>query len=226
MFSANALLATLGAGTGANGGNTFPSYSLLAERKETYGNNTSNATRDGIEKPAAQDDRLFLNTNTPWSTFICGSQGSGKSHTLSCILENALLQGSRLGKLPNPLAGIVFHYDKFTGFSSSQTCEAVYLCSKGIPVNVLVAPTNYWKMRDLYENLKGLPPGVKPNVAPLFLEPEQLNVERMMKLMAIDNSEGGMPLYMEVRETDARTGTLIRIQERPLADLECALDGL
>ena len=28
------------------------------------------------------DSRLFLNLNAPWSAFICGSQGSGKSHTL------------------------------------------------------------------------------------------------------------------------------------------------
>ncbi len=32
------------------------------------------------------DPRLFLNTNIPFSAFICGLQGSGKSHTLSCIL--------------------------------------------------------------------------------------------------------------------------------------------
>ena len=33
-----------------------------------------------------QENRLFLNTNIPSSFFICGLQGSGKSHTLSCLL--------------------------------------------------------------------------------------------------------------------------------------------
>lgn len=32
------------------------------------------------------DSRLFLNTNVPFSAFICGVQGSGKSHTTSCLI--------------------------------------------------------------------------------------------------------------------------------------------
>ncbi len=176
----------------------FPSYGLLAERQQTYGYDTHISIGDGGKESAEQDHRLFLNTNAPWSAFICGSQGSGKSHTLSCILEDALLPDLGLGKLPNKLAGIVFHYDKFIGVSSSQICEAAYLCSKGIQVNVLVSPSSFWPMRKLYENLPGLEPGMKPNVAPLLLEPMQLNVERMMKLMAMEDKEGGMPLYMQV----------------------------
>ncbi|CAN9170184.1 unnamed protein product [Alternaria alternata] len=39
---------------------------------------------------AHADRRLFFNVTTPSSIFICGSQGSGKSHTLSCLLENCL----------------------------------------------------------------------------------------------------------------------------------------
>ena len=35
---------------------------------------------------AITDPRLFLNTNVPFSAFICGLQGSGKSHTISCLL--------------------------------------------------------------------------------------------------------------------------------------------
>ena len=146
-----------------------------------------------------KDKRLFVNFNTPWSTFICGSQGSGKSHSLSCMLENALLP-SRLGKLPRPLAGMVFHYDKFTGFSSTQICEAAYLASEGITVNILVSPTNLGRMTKAYRNLPGFPPNVrKPVVAPLLLNEKQLNVERMMKLMAVDEKDGRMALYMEVR---------------------------
>ena len=41
---------------------------------------------DGDAESFIPDDRIFLNTNVPWSAFICGSQGSGKSHTLSCML--------------------------------------------------------------------------------------------------------------------------------------------
>jgi hypothetical protein len=34
----------------------------------------------------ADDPRIMLNTNIPFSTFVCGLQGSGKSHTTSCII--------------------------------------------------------------------------------------------------------------------------------------------
>jgi hypothetical protein len=32
------------------------------------------------------DSRLFLNTNIPFSAFVCGVQGSGKSHTTACMI--------------------------------------------------------------------------------------------------------------------------------------------
>lgn len=37
-----------------------------------------------------KDRRVFLNTSVPFSAFICGVQGSGKSHTLSCMLGTVL----------------------------------------------------------------------------------------------------------------------------------------
>lgn len=48
---------------------------------EGKGNRTDEAS-----DPTTDDPRVFLNTNIPISAFICGVQGSGKSHTLSCIL--------------------------------------------------------------------------------------------------------------------------------------------
>ena len=116
------------------------------------------------------------------------------------MLESALMP-SRLGKLPNPLAAIVFHYDKFTGFAKSQICEAALLCSAEIPVTVLVSPSNLYRMRNAYENIPDLSQNeIKPVVAPLLLEERHLNVERMMKLMAIDEKEGKISLYMEVSD--------------------------
>jgi len=114
------------------------------------------------------------------------------------MLEDALIP-SRLGKLPHPLAGMVFHYDKFTGFSSTQICEAAYLASAGIPVKVLVSSSNLWRMKRAYQNLPGFPNVAKPVVVPLLLHEKHLNVERMMKLMAVDEKDGKMALYMEVR---------------------------
>ncbi|KAF2729196.1 hypothetical protein EJ04DRAFT_568872 [Polyplosphaeria fusca] len=138
---------------------------------------------------------VLLNTDSPWSAFLCGSQGSGKSHTLSCMLENCLLTDKtmlpKIGLNPHPLAGLVFHYDRCQG---SGVCEAAYLCSS-IPTTVLVSPSNYGRLKEAYEGVaKEL--GAKIAVKQLHILPKYLDTERMKILMAVDK-EGEMPLYMQ-----------------------------
>ena len=216
LFSADVLRSVIRHENIVPGPSLLPQYGLLAQIQETFDANEAKDNGDDpglvnafgepieanpVELPTkATDNRLFININAPWSAFICGSQGSGKSHTLSCMLESALVE-SRLGKLDRPLAGMVFHYDKFTGFASSQICEAAYLASSGIPVRVLVSPSNLYRMTRAYENLPGFPPNAKkPVVAPLLLQEKHLNVERMMRLMAVNETDGKISLYMEARQ--------------------------
>ncbi|KAI9800748.1 MAG: hypothetical protein M1833_003164 [Piccolia ochrophora] len=208
LFSAKVKLAAEGndaaenvAGTeqqvGSQRDNIFPEYGLLAVDVESVQGFLDAKQEESYE--AAVDPRIFVNVNTPWSAFICGSQGSGKSHTLSCLLENCLIESKRLGQLPKPLTGLVFHYDKFNSFSAGQVCEAAYLCSSGIPVKVLVSPSNFWNMQEAYKNMPNLPKGApKPTVSPLYFEESQLTIGRMMRLMAVKESDGPMPLYIEV----------------------------
>lgn len=158
-----------------------------------------------------EDPRIFLNVNAPWSAFICGSQGSGKSYTLSCMLENCLIS-SKLGQLPSPLAGIVFHYDAFKSYGSNQLSETAYLCSSGVPVRVLVSPSNYWKMKFAYENIPDLPPNSpRPEVIPMKFQDKHLDAGRMMSLMAVNDKDGPTPLYIEVwtESTPIRTQCLL-----------------
>ncbi|KAG7008725.1 hypothetical protein G7Y79_00004g013090 [Physcia stellaris] len=213
VFSADVLRAAYDATVPALPSDTLRQYGLLAGIQEICGldsvipasNDSPNDEPKEIRKHSRlselEDNRLFLNTNTPWSAFICGSQGAGKSHTLSCMLEAALLQPqapNRLGKLPAPLAGIVFHYDRFTGLSGNQICEAAYLCSKGIPVKVLVSPASFKKMQKLYSNLRDVPKHLQPAVHPMLIEQKHLDAARMLKLMAVEGTDGTRPLYMEV----------------------------
>jgi hypothetical protein len=151
----------------------------------------------GTDSEDHELEPIFVNTDTPWSAFICGQQSSGKSYTLSCMLEGCLLDSNRLGKLPEPLTGIVFNYDSQAG----DVCEAAYLCSAGIKVTVLVSPSNQEKMEKLYMRL----PQAKKNlkVEPLYLKPEHLNTERMKRLMAFGDNESNPPLYLQVRDPDA-----------------------
>ncbi|KAL2000648.1 hypothetical protein VTN02DRAFT_2801 [Thermoascus thermophilus] len=178
--------------SGAETGAVYPQYGLMGLRLES---DAGGEERVGSEETST-DNLVYANIMTPWSAFICGSQGSGKSHTLSCLLENALLLPSRVGNLSRPLAAIVFHYDRFTGFSSTQLCEAAYLCSAGIPVRVLVSPSNFAAMKKLYGNMPGMPSkGRKPEVVPLFFRAGDLKISMMKTLMAVGDET---PLYMEV----------------------------
>jgi len=145
------------------------------------------------ERPAnSVNSPIFLNTNTPWSAFICGSQGSGKSYTMSYMLENCLLASSAIGRCPKPLAGMLFHYD---AHSTGAVCEAAYLATQML-VRVLVSPSNFYKLKALYENLPGLQGKIK--VVPLLLKELQLNTQRMLRLMTFSDKDGAVPLYMEV----------------------------
>lgn len=137
------------------------------------------------------DELFYYNVAAPSSTFICGSQGSGKSHTLSCLLENSLFP-SVANELPRPLTGIVFHYDTFISDSQGSPCEAAYLSTNAaVCVRVLCAPTNLATMRRTYAGL--------PNVTiePLSIREQDLTTKRMMDLMAVKKGEA-MPLYMHV----------------------------
>lgn len=137
------------------------------------------------------DPRVFWNIAAPSSFFICGSQGSGKSHHLSCLLENALVPCAA-NVLPRPLTGIIFHCDTFISDSGGSPCEAAWLASNtNIEVRVLCPPTNIYMMRQMYSKL----PGVK--VEELRLKESDFNTTRMMDLMAI-SSGNTVPLYMSV----------------------------
>ncbi|KAL6922624.1 hypothetical protein FSST1_006650 [Fusarium sambucinum] len=137
--------------------------------------------------------RIFYNVADPTSTFLCGSQGSGKSHTLSTILENCLLPCTA-NKLPRPLSGLVFHYDTFISDTGGMPCEAAYLSShQGVSVRVLCAPSNYFNIKRIYGGL--------PNVAVerLRINQADLNTQRMLDLMAVSSVKGGsLPLYLHV----------------------------
>ncbi|KAK8016250.1 hypothetical protein PG993_014439 [Apiospora rasikravindrae] len=156
----------------------FPQYAFLAGNSQE-GHGAGQA-----------DPRIFYNVASPSSIFICGQQGSGKSHTLSCLLEGCLMP-SKLGRLPHPLTGIVFHYDTFVSDASGTPCEAAYLASSAnIKVRVLCAPTSIRTMKKTYSKLPGV------SVEELRLRESDLNTKRMLDLMQVGG--GSMPLYMHV----------------------------
>nr|OQO18693.1 hypothetical protein B0A51_14566 [Rachicladosporium sp. CCFEE 5018] len=161
---------------------TYPQYAMLGYNREKG--------RTDIQP----GETIFLNNNSPCSTFICGSQGSGKSYTLAAMLEGCLLEGNRFGPMQQPLAGVLFQYDIDGG---STIAEAASLCSRGIRVQVLVSRTNYHKLKAMYEAKAGAHQNFM-TVTPLLIQDSQLTTERMQRLMSLDETTGNSPLYMDV----------------------------
>ncbi|TFY69603.1 hypothetical protein EVG20_g3065 [Dentipellis fragilis] len=145
-----------------------------------------------------QDSRLYVNTNAPLSTFICGVQGSGKSHTVSVLLENMFIRDYfPIGELVNPLSGLVLHFGE-TG-SAARPCEAAFVGRSDLPgvkyapsVVVYVSPSSLKRMTKLYESL-----GKSVRVRPLYFEDSELDAAAFLSLMAVSSSDSA-PLYMHV----------------------------
>ncbi|EFW14431.1 hypothetical protein D8B26_008284 [Coccidioides posadasii str. Silveira] len=85
---------------------------------------------DEHQHQGAKDFLVYANISAPWSTFIRDSQHRGKSHSLSCTLENSLMVLSIAGKVATPLAELVLCCDNFIGIETGQLCEAVYFCAR------------------------------------------------------------------------------------------------
>lgn len=89
------------------------------------------------EQPGLRNlEPIMHNTSAPSLAFICGSQGSGKSYTFTCMLENGLLPTTAPGTGSSPLAGLVFHYDNN---GSTALAEATSLAHSGVKVRVLAS---------------------------------------------------------------------------------------
>ncbi|KAF7342598.1 p-loop containing nucleoside triphosphate hydrolase protein [Mycena sanguinolenta] len=164
-------------------------------------------------------DRVYINTNTPSSAVICGVQGSGKSHTVSCLLECALIPDSRVGKLPSPLSALVFHFDTQDG---GRPCEAAFLSSPSahrvsLPyVTVLCSPSNLNRRRRAYASL------TQVRVEPLYLSEKDLTADRMLALMGCDNLEGARDI-----ESYFTPGGLVLVDlTDPFLDVESMTIGL
>lgn len=120
----------------------FSQYGFFAGKADVL-DQLSASGRDASSISPASDPSIFFNISAPSSAFICGSQGSGKSHTLSVLLESCLLKLPDVNKLDNPLAALVFHYDSFISDLKGTPCEAAHLSSNpNVRVRVLCSPSN------------------------------------------------------------------------------------
>ncbi|KAH7101553.1 hypothetical protein BKA62DRAFT_703329 [Auriculariales sp. MPI-PUGE-AT-0066] len=166
---------------------------------------------------------VYVNSNTPSSGVVCGVQGSGKSHTVSCILENALLVDDRLATSQNHLQDF-FHFDEEDG---DRACEAAYLGTSlddsdngghGRRITVLASAINIANRQRTYGSLKNV------NVQPLLLGEADITAHRLLALMGwSEENADKLPLYMHtilqiVREMGAEAFSYSDFKERVAAE--------
>lgn len=123
--------------------------------------------------------------------------GSGKSHTVSAMLENMMISNfSAIGSLAKPLSGLVLHYGE--GGANSLPNETAWLSSsissfvKGPPVVVYVSRSSLQTMRAVYRPL-----GAKVSVEPLVFENSELDSAAILSMMAVGSVDSA-PLYMQI----------------------------
>lgn len=150
------------------------------------------------------DAKIFQNKNVPFPSFICGVQGSGKSHTTATMLENALIPSKHLGRLKAPVSALVFSYgDWSSGGAGFDISEAAYLSAPdpAYPhthvkkVTVLVSPSNP-AIEHLYKG-RGI------EVVPFRLNSRALDIGALRTLMAVDD-KAAVALYMAKIESILR----------------------
>jgi hypothetical protein len=179
------------------------------------------------EDPSLPASQVFMNTNAPLSTFVCGVQGSGKSHTTSCILENAVIPSPHLGQLESPVSTLVFNYGEWSsGGAGFNISEAAFLAvadrkfpgHKAKRITVLVSPSNR-AIHQLYRfnNVR---------IIPFRLKAKTLDISALRTLMAIDD-KAAVPLYMAKVEAilrgiaaQSQDGSLDYVKFKKQLDLE------
>jgi hypothetical protein len=124
-------------------------------------------------------------------------QGSGKSHTVSVLLESMLIPDcSHIGSLFRPLSGLVLHFGE--GGASSRPSEASWVAVPSIPdvqtprVRVYVSRSSLNTMRKVYETL-----GDRVTVSPLVFDQAELDAAAFLSMMSVGSSDSA-PLYIQI----------------------------
>ncbi|KAH8106072.1 hypothetical protein BXZ70DRAFT_904130 [Cristinia sonorae] len=173
------------------GAASFPQRGVLGSVMDIGGGSSAESS-----KP--HDARLYVNTvrqNTPFSAVVCGVQGSGKSHTVSILLENMLIPKYKpTGELVKPLSALVLHFGE--GGSLAQPSEAAWVTVANasalkVPnIKVYVSKSALKTMTAVYAKL-----GPHVKVEPLLFSHFALDAQAFLSMMAVGQN-GNPPLYM------------------------------
>ena len=176
----------------------------------------------GRMKLAGHSPNAYINTHDPFCFVTLGVQGSGKSHSLSVILESCVLRANDDAlRLRRPMSALVFHFDH----NQRSGCEAIGVINPSdrfraahvdpptLPrekMLVLVSPSNYEQRKAFY--------GPDVRVEPLLFSWGQLSAKQLKCLMRIN--AGDNQLYVSTMLSQLRG--FQRKQHIPAFDDFCA----
>ncbi|OCB84540.1 hypothetical protein A7U60_g8526 [Sanghuangporus baumii] len=169
---------------------------LTSEAHEAVGL-AANGSQYGLLGQILSIHNKGQSVNAPLSVLVCGVQGSGKSHTVACMLESMFIEADdRIGTLSKSLSGLVLHMSD--GGSTSNPNETAWvglpkdLASKAPRVVVYVSPSSLRTMTKVYAHL-----GPNVNVKPLYFTEDELDAQAFLSMMAVGGSDGA-PLYIQI----------------------------
>lgn len=144
--------------------------------------------------------KYFLNTSHPFCALALGLQGSGKSHTVGCLLESCLVpyklrrKGPPIVKLLNPMNALVLHYDssplsecEIRGLLSPNPDLPNQVCFDSKKTSVVLSNSYFDSRKDHYNNF--------PDVAMkrLLFRWSDLTADNIRTIMRVNESS---PLYV------------------------------
>jgi hypothetical protein len=175
-----------------------------------------------VDEADTVKENFYLNVADPFCLAAVGVQGSGKSHTLSCVLEGCLLPTTlaeeSIIQLKQPMSALVLHFDQ----SVTNICEATGIISPSPdlkrlgfkPISlakenmlVIVSPT-YYKQRKLFY-------GGYCQVKPLLFSWTSLTADHIKRLMRIgdDDNQLYVATMLDILRNYQRQGALPSFEE-------------
>ncbi|KAK3073418.1 hypothetical protein LTR53_005042 [Teratosphaeriaceae sp. CCFEE 6253] len=160
----------------------------------------------GKHDQISHHEPIMLNVHAPNFAFICGSQGSGKSYTMNCFLENCLLADEFPGKLRQPLAGLVFHYNIDSSGRTTQY-QAATDNTENLTVEKFLLPPSELSIERMHKLMAF---SEKSDAVPLYMEV----IQRILRQMAVSGQGRGFN-YGEFLQLLDQAG-LSTDQQRPM----------
>lgn len=126
------------------------------------------------------------------------------------LLENALINGGRIGSLPAPLAGCVFHFDTNAAL---KPCEAAFVGSMANEVSLVISPFVTGAALQVLNSRRHY--SLPQDVFNVFTRPPQIEVlvlpSNLASMTALYRKVGSwikvVPLYLSTKE-------LVRLSSR------------